>query len=95
MLRGHGSGITSVLKRVRKRRPPPLPVAAQAQWFEEKRFPAVAVREFIASREQVWNAWEPEHATLDAKVFQIFKTWFNEKTTDDLDYLDRVHRARP
>lgn len=61
----------------------------------EKRFPEIAVREFITSRERLWNAWEASHTRLEANVFQTLKTWFNEKTGKDLDYMEKVHRSPP
>jgi len=61
----------------------------------EKRFPEIALREFIATRERQWNTWEASHTHLDAGVFQVLKTWFNEKTAKDLDYMEKVHRSLP
>ncbi|GAB1488770.1 hypothetical protein MASR2M8_12170 [Opitutaceae bacterium] len=60
----------------------------------EKRFPEIALREFITSREQVWNAWEAKHPHLEVGVFQGVKKWFNEKTAGDLDYMEKVHQEK-
>jgi hypothetical protein len=60
----------------------------------EKKFPEIALREFITSREQVWNAWEAAHAHLEPGVFQGLKKWFNEKTAKDLDYMEKVHQGK-
>lgn len=60
----------------------------------EKKFPEIALREFITSREQIWNAWEAAHPQLEAEVFQGIKKWFNEKTAKDLDYMEKVHQGK-
>lgn len=76
-----------------------LPLHRDPVWraaVEERRYPQIAVREFILSRERQWNAWETSHgAKLEPAVFEILKTWFNQKTAKDIDFMEKAHRTQP